>query len=262
MKKGICLGCVPGDTLDAKLKLAKDAGFDGVEINAAEDDQTILNSKEAADGHGLEIPSIMGGLHWSHPLSSPDAQTRKLCSEGFKQSLRQARSIGVNTVLLVPAVVTDDVPYEDAWQRSIQEIRDLANVAEQEQVYLALENVWNKFLLSPIEFNQYLDEIASPFVNAYFDCGNIVAYGYPHHWIRSLGHRIQKIHVKGFTVFPNVGFPHSLEGDVPWAACRKAWQDIGYDDYLTVEIGPDPNDKTESMYRYSEQLDRIIEGRI
>ena len=97
-------------------------------------------------------------------------------------------------------------------------------------------------------------------MQAYFDCGNIVAYGYPHHWIRSLGDRIVKIHVKGFTQYPNVGFPCSLESDVPWAACREAWQEIGYDDYLTVEISPDPADPAGSIRRYGQQLDRIIEG--
>ncbi len=260
MKKGICQGCLPGDTAAAKFKLAKEAGFDGVEIHAVDDEKAVLDLKKLADEHGLEIPSIMGGPHWSHPLSSPDPIVRKHCSDSFTKTLHHARLIGADTVLLVPGVVTDDVPYEDAWDRSLDEVRALAGIAEKQEVFLAIENVWSKFLLSPIETVRFLDEVGSPFVKAYFDCGNIVSYGYPQHWICSLGDRIVKIHVKGFTQFPNVAFPNSLDSDVPWAECRAAWQQIGYDDYLTVEIGSDPKDAEGSIHLYAQQLDRIIAG--
>ncbi|MBI2195067.1 MAG: sugar phosphate isomerase/epimerase [Planctomycetes bacterium] len=260
MKKGICMGCLPGDTAEAKLRLAKELGFQGVEIHAHDQDETVLEWKRIADRVGLEIPSIMGGPHWSHPLSSPDPAVRKVCNESIKRSLMQARRIGATAVLLVPAVVNADITYEQAWERSLKEVKDIARAAEEQRVTLAIENVWNKFLLSPIEFNHYLDEVGSPWVKAYFDCGNIVLYGFPQHWIRSLGKRIVKIHVKGFTGYPNVAFPNSLLSDVPWKACREAWQAIGYDDYLTVEIGPKKDDPAGSIRLYSEQLSRIIAG--
>ena len=262
MKKGICLNCVPGDDPQAQLRIAKDTGFDGVEIGAVEQDESVLRLKDAADKIGLEIPSIMGGPHWSHPLSSPDPDVRKHCRDSLAQSLRHAHLIGANTVLLVPGVVNDQATYEEAWQRSVHEVRALAAVATEQQVTLAIENVWNKFLLSPLEFNLFLDEVGSPQVQAYFDCGNILSYGLPQHWIQSLGNRIAKIHVKGFTVFPNAAFPFAHTSDVPWAACREAWRRIGYDDYLTVEIGPEPDNELESIRRYSDELDRIIEGTV
>jgi hexulose-6-phosphate isomerase len=155
------------------------------------------------------------------------------------------------------------VTYEQAYERSQREIRELAKVAEEYRVVLALENVWNKFLLSPIEFVRYIDEIGSPFVKAYFDCGNICLYGFPQQWIRTIGSgRMDKIHVKGFTNYPHVGFPQTLLSDVPWAACREAWLEIGYDDYLTVEIGARKDDPVQSVRDYGAELSRIIVGEV
>ena len=262
MKKGICMGCLPGETVDDKFKLAKKTGFDGVELPGNGSGEDVAAWKSAADAAGLETPSIMGGLHWSHPLSSPDPDVRSECNESIKTNLRQAKTIGAAAVLLVPAVVNAEATYEEAWERSIAEVKDIAPVAEETGVVLALENVWNKFLLSPIEFKQYVNEAGSEMVQAYFDCGNIMAYGFPEQWIRSLGDQIFKIHVKGFTNYPNLAFPKSLDSDVPWAACREAWLEIGYDDYLTVEIGPDPDDPEGSIQTYSEQLDKIIAGEL
>ena len=263
MKKGICLGCLPGNlTEENRFKLAKDAGFDGVELHGADDDDTVKRQKDLADKAGVEIPSIMGHLHWQFPLSSPDPEVRKKCFDGFATSLRHAAMVGADTVLCVPAVVSPDVTYEEAYERSQAEIRELAKVAEEHRVALAIENVWNKFLLSPLEFARYIDEVGSPFVKAYFDCGNICLYGYPQQWIRTLGGRLAKMHVKGFSGYPNVGFPQTLKSDVPWAACREAWQALGYDDYLIVEIGARPDDPEQSIREYSQELDAIIAGEL
>jgi len=262
MKKGICAGCLPGDTLEAKLKLAKDAGFDGVEPGSTDSDQVAEEFKKAADNAGLEIASIMGGKHWSDPLSSPDPNVRKVCNETIKRDLRHAAMFGANAVLLVPGVVNDDITYEQAWERSLAEVKDIATVAEELKVYVAVENVWNKFLLSPIEFKQYLAEADSPYVKAYFDCGNICFYGYPQHWLRTLGDLVVKIHVKGFNNYPNVAFTKSLKSDVPWKPIREALTDIGYEDYLTVEIGADPADPEGSIRGYSDELDKIIAGEL
>jgi len=262
MKKGICLGCLPGSTLEAKLRLAKDAGFDGVEPGSMDSDEKVLELKKAADSAGLGIASIMSGKHWSHPLSSPDPAVRKVCNETVRRDLRHARMMGASAVLLVPGVVNDEVTYEKAWERSLAEIKDIAKAAEQEKVYVAIENVWNKFLLSPIEFKQFIKEANSPFVKAYFDCGNILFYGYPQHWLRTLGSLVVKIHVKGFNNYPKVAFTRSLKSDVPWKAVRQALTDIGYQDYVTVEIGPDPEDPEGSIKGYSKELDKILAGEL
>ena len=262
MKKGIYMGCLPGDTPEAKLQLAKDAGFDGVELSSTDSDETVQELKKITDAVGLETPSIMGGGHWSHPLSSPDPEVRKVCNETIKQDLRHAKTIGADTVLLVPAVVNDDISYEEAWKRSLAEVKDIAVVAEEQEVFVGVENVWNKFLLSPIEFKSYVEQVGSPYVQAYFDCGNIVLYGYPQQWIRTLGGMIKKFHVKGFSAYPNVGFPQTLESDIPWKACRDSWLEIGYDDYLTVEIGAQKDDPEGSIRMYAEQLDKIIAGEL
>jgi len=218
-----------------------------VEIGASESDDELRRLKAIADATGMEIPSIMGGPHWQFPLSDPDPKVRKKCADSFQHALETAHLVGADTVLLVPGVVNENVTYEEAYARSQAEIRELAKVAEASQVYLGLENVWNKFLLSPLEFVQFIDEIGSPYVQAYFDCGNILTYGYPQHWIRTLGARIKKV-------------TYLLHGHVTWAEVRKALADVGYDDYLTVELPPYPQAPELMVYDSARQLDRIIEG--
>jgi hexulose-6-phosphate isomerase len=258
MKKGICFGCLPKElSIEDKFQLARDAGFDGVEINAVETDDELLTLKKAADHAGVAIPSIMGMLHWQYPLSSPNADDRKKCADGFRTSLRHARTIGADTVLCVPAVVNEDVSYEEAWERSREEISQLAKVAEAEKVVLAIENVWNRFLLSPIEFARYIDEFQSSYIKAYFDCGNILMYGHPHQWIRTLGNRIQKIHVKDFHLAKR-DFVYLLQGNVPWKRCMEALLAIGYDDYITAEMPPYQQLPEQMVYDTARHIDCIL----
>jgi hexulose-6-phosphate isomerase len=260
MKKGICLGCVPGASLEDRFKLAKDAGFDGVEINTVDTDEESKNLKSLADKYGLEIPSVMNSAHWEFPLSSPDPEVRKKSVEGMMKSLKSAKIVGADTVLLVPAVVNDNVTYEQAYERSQIEIKELAKVAEEMKIYIAIENVWNKFLLSPIEFARYVDEFKSEYVAAYFDVGNIMLYGYPHHWIRTLGSRIKKIHVKGFRVGAKL-FTYLLDSDINWKEVMKAFEDISYNNYITAEMGPFSSYPDQAVYDISAHLDRIIGGK-
>lgn len=256
MKKGICLGCLPKElSVEDKMKLAKDAGFDGVEIASPPGRDQALELKAQADAAGLEIPSIMSSAHWRCPLSDPDPAVRQECMDTVTSDVKLAAEIGADTVLLVPGVVNDKVCYEDAYQTSQAAIKELAPCAEANQVYIGIENVWNKLLLSPIEFCQFVDDIGSEYVQAYFDCGNILLYGYPQHWVRSLGKRIKKIHVKDFKL-DSKSFVDLLEGDVPYGEILTALQEIGYGDYLTVEVGcPD-----KEVYAASEAVDKIIAG--
>ena len=256
MKKGICLGCLPKElSPEDKMALAKDAGFDGVEIASPSGRDQALQLKEMADNAGLAIPSIMSSAHWRRPLSDPDAEVRQECMDTVTSDLELAAQIGADTVLLVPGVVNEKVCYEDAYRTSQVCVKELAACAEANQVYIGIENVWNKLLLSPMEFRRYVDDINSEYVQAYFDCGNILLYGYPQHWVRSLGKRIKKIHVKDFKI-ESKSFVDLLEGDVPYGEIRDALEAIGYDDYLTVEVGcPD-----RKAYAASEAVDKIIAG--
>jgi hexulose-6-phosphate isomerase len=256
MKKGICIGSLPG-SLEEKFRLAKEAGYDGVEINTVDSDEESEKLKALADGVGLEIPSIMNSAHWQFPLSSPDPEVRKKSVDGMMKSLASASIVGADTVLLVPAVVNEQVCYEDAYETSQKEIRELAKVAEEKKIFVTIENVWNKFLLSPIEFARYVDEIESEYVQAYFDVGNILLYGYPQHWIRSLGSRIKKVHVKGFKVGPK-SFTYLLDSDINWAEVMKALREVGYDNYITAEMPPYSSFPEQMVYDTSTHLDRIF----
>jgi len=257
MKKGICLGCVPGNTIEDKCKLAKDAGFQGVEIWTVDTDEESKSIKATADKYGLEIPSIMNSAHWQYPLSSPEPEVRKKSVEGMVKSLKSAAIVGADTVLLVPAVVNPQVCYEEAYETSQKEIKALAKIAEELKVYIAIENVWNNFLLSPIEFVRYIDEIGSKYVAAYFDVGNIMLYGFPQQWIRSIGPRLKKVHVKGFRTGPKL-FTYLLDSDINWAEVMKSFKDIGYDDYITAEMGTYTSFPDQTIYDISAHLDRIF----
>jgi len=257
MKKGICLGCVPGNTIEDKCKLAKDAGFQGVEIWTVDTDEESKSIKATADKYGLEIPSIMNSAHWQYPLSSPEPEVRKKSVEGMVKSLKSAAIVGADTVLLVPAVVNPQVCYEEAYETSQKEIKALAKIAEELKVYIAIENVWNNFLLSPIEFVRYIDEIGSKYVAAYFDVGNIMLYGFPQQWIRSIGPRLKKVHVKGFRTGPKL-FTYLLDSDINWAEVMKSFKDIGYDDYITAEMGTYTSFPDQTVYDISAHLDRIF----
>src|SRR5687767_2448660 len=154
---------------------------------------------EAAKANGLEIPSVCCHTHWAKPLSDANPETRKVGLEGLKLSLRDAKSYGATSVLLVPAVVNKQVSYADAYQRSQSEIRKALPLAEQLGVKISIENVWNMFLLSPLEAARFVDEFKSPAVAWHFDIGNIIRDAYPEQWIRALGPRIKMLHVKEYS---------------------------------------------------------------
>ncbi len=171
-------------------------------------------------------------------------------------SMQNAHDLGTDCVLLVPAVVNDEATYEEAWKRSVAAIRKMLPTAKKLGVVIAVENVWNRFLLSPIEFKGYMDSFMSPWVKAYFDVGNILAYGWPQQWIRTLGRRTVRIHVKDFDLKTRQFMP-LRQGSVNWPAVRKALADVKYDGWLTAEVaGGD-----EAVMRgISEAMDKIIAG--
>jgi hexulose-6-phosphate isomerase len=217
-----------------RFKLAVDIGFRHMEVQTFEDDTEAREVKDAADKAGLHIHSVMNMRHWKHPLSSPDSQDVELSLDGMRASLRQAKLYGADTVLLVPGVVRDDTTYEQAWERSQQQIRKLIPDAEKQHVIIAIEEVWNKFLLTPRDFVQYVDEFKHPLVKAYFDVGNVVHYAVPQHWIRALGKRIVKVHLKDYS--RRNGFVDLGDGEVNWPEVRAAFVEVGYTGNATVEL--------------------------
>jgi hexulose-6-phosphate isomerase len=212
----------------------------------------------AANDAGIRIHSVMNMDHWKYPLSSADPEVVARSVEGMKTSIRNAQLWKASTVLLVPAVVNATTSYADAWRRSKAQIERLLPVAEQAKVIIAVEEVWNKFLLSPIEFARYVDEFHSPWLRAYFDVGNVAISGYPQDWIRTLGPRIVRLHLKDFTFrdrtarFVNLG-----EGDIDWKAVYAALKEIGYRGEATVEL--DSTDR-KGLMEISRRVDRILAG--
>jgi L-ribulose-5-phosphate 3-epimerase len=240
LKKGIMWGSIGvGQTIAEKFQAAKIAGFDGVEVMSHLDRNEVL---KARDRTGLIIPSVCNALHWKYLLSDPDPVVREEGLAALKVSLEDANAYGCDTVLLVPGRVSEAVRYDDCWKRTVEEIKKVIPFAEQLNVKIAIENVWNNFLLSPVEAAYYVDQFKSSIVGFYFDCGNILVFGWPEQWIKILGPRIAKVHIKEFSrkiadkQGKSAGFGvRLLEGDVNWTAVMKAFDDIGYTNWTTVE---------------------------
>lgn len=244
----------PGKTPLEKLKIAQDVGFEGIECGATTDQKHVDALRAASDTSGVPIHSVVCGTHWSLPLSDPDPEPVKKGMEGMRVALRNARDLKATNVLLVPAVVTPKVAYKQAYERSQRQIRELLPVAEEYGVVIGIENVWNKFLLSPLEFARYVDEFGSKYARAYFDIGNVVIFGFPQDWIRTLGPRIARIHLKDFK---RAGYRWTqlLEGDVNWPECTKALKEAGYNGWMTTEVG---GGDLEALRKLSAQVDKII----
>jgi len=241
-----------------RFRMARDAGFEEIECPTMTDERAAEDAKKAADTAGLRIHSVMNQSHWQYPLSSADPEVVAKCVEGMKTSLRNAHLWGADTVLLVPAVVNSTTTYRDAWNRSQEQIRRLLPMAEELKVIIGIEEVWNKFLLSPLEFAQYIDEFRSPWIRAYFDVGNVVMFGYPQDWIRTLGARIVKLHIKDFR-FENdvVKWVPLREGAVDWPAVHQALADIGYHGSATTEL---PGGDAAYLREVSRRFDTILSG--
>ena len=262
LKKAVYVSMLPKELgyLD-KFKLAIDVGFQGIEIGTITDAAVAAEIKEASAKTGLKIHSVMNADHWRFPLSSADAEVVAKSVAGMEMSLRNAKLWGADAVLLVPAVVNPETSYKDAWTRSQKVIRErILPLAQELKVVIGMEEVWNKFLLSPLEMATYVDEFSSPWVKAYLDVGNMLFYGYPQDWVRTLGTRIVRVHVKDFKLdrkeskysWTNLG-----EGDVDWPAVRTALADVKYEGWVTAEIsGGDAAYLKDVVAR----LDRIFAG--
>jgi hexulose-6-phosphate isomerase len=238
IKKGILLNMLPANvSYGERLALAHEIGFEVLQAPTEPDQGKAEELKKAANAAQIRIDSVMNMDHWKYPLSSNDPAVVEKSLAGMRTSLHNAKLWGSDVVLLVPAVLDPQTSYRDAWTRSQKEIRKLLPLAEELKVVIAIEEVWNRFLLSPLEMAKYIDEFQSPWVKAWFDVGNVLLYGYPQDWIRTLDKRIVKVHLKDFKrnkdsyAWVNLG-----EGDVDWAAVRDAFAAIHYTGSATVEL--------------------------
>jgi len=254
LRKALQFRMLPKSLSDAdKFRLAKKCGFEGIEGSPMEDLAAARELGRLAREAGTPFHSIVYG-GWGAPFSDPRPEVIDKGLAGMETALRSAKALGAEAVLLVPAVVNEDVGYGQAYERSQKHIRKLLPLAEEVRVIIAVENVWNKFLLSPLEFARYVDEFDSRWLKAYFDVGNVIIFGYAQDWIRTLGKRIVKIHLKDFKR-KGYEWTNLLEGDVNWKQVRLALDEIGYDGFLTPELrGGDE----EYLTDLSERIDKII----
>lgn len=267
LKKAVMIGMVGGPTdLTEKFKLLKACGFDGVEM----DSPTPISMdeiKKARDAAGIVVHGMVDSVHWKWHLNNPDAAARQKGIDALKQALRDSAAVGATSVLLVPAVVNGQMPYDTAYTLSQQAIRECIPVAEETKVQIAIENVWNNFLLSPLEAAKYIDEFNHPLVKFHFDIGNVINTGWPAQWIRILGKRIVKLHIKDFSKKKRddeglwKGFGVELgDGDAVWPAVMKELDAIGYStapegNWATAEVGGGNEDRLRQI---SNQMDKLF----
>ncbi len=268
MIKSINIWAMPGglaneiDPVDA-MRQAKEAGFDGIELCIGEKgafspktkQETCDAWRKEAKKIGIQIASVATGQYWATSLTSDKAGVRKKAYDFTVSMIERAGWLKAGAVLVVPGLVRADflpnspqMPYDFVYKTSQQQLKKLAKVAEKNKIAIGVENVWNNFLLSPLEMARFVDEIKSRWVGVYFDVGNPVAYGIPHDWVRILGKRIKRVHLKDYklgrnedgsayvTKFPD-GFDVPLgEGDVNYKEVKKALKKINYKGPATVEV--------------------------
>jgi len=262
MRKSVLISMLPRDlSYERRFALAREVEFEAIEMRTMPRDDEAAEIREASQKTGLRVHSVMNADHWDLPLSSADPDVVRRSVRGMETSFRNAALWGADAVLLVPAVVDAATPYRDAWTRSQRVIRDeLIPRAAEMKVIIAIEEVWNKFLLSPLEFANYIDELDSPWVRAYFDVGNVVMYGYPQDWIRTLGSRTVKVHVKDFMFDRRNGrfaWVNLGEGDIDWPEVRRALGEVGYSGYVTTELS---GGDAAYLKDVSARVDRILAG--
>src|SRR5438132_1118550 len=260
IKKGVLLEMLPDKLSYAdRFKMAREVGFEVVQAPTTPDEQIAEEIKKATDAASIRIDSVMNMDHWNTPLSSSDPAVVDKSLAGMRTSLHNAKLWGSDAVLLVPAVVNPQTSYREAWSRSQAQIRKLLPLAEELKIVIAIEEVWNKFLLSPLEMAAYIKEFQSPWVQAWFDVGNVLLYGYPQDWIRALGKSIVKVHLKDFKRKENgYEWVNLGDGDVNWEAVRDAFREIGYAGSAITEL----KDGDEAYLRdLSRRVDRLVLGR-
>ena len=228
----------------------------------------IKEIKKMADDMGLALYSLSCGLCWDYRLSDDEKQTREKAKDMIKKQLDAAKLLGADTVLVIPGAVNVEfsfpekkVAYDVVYERAIEGLNELKGYAESLHVNIGLENVWNKFLLSPMEMRDFIDKIGSDYVGSYLDVGNTLYSSYPEDWVRILGNRIKKVHFKDYRLQAGGlhGFVDLLAGDVNYPEVVKALNEIGYDGWVSAEMIPNYKYYTETIiYNTSNAMDKIL----
>lgn len=276
MKKGINIWSFPQGTIKDSLTLAKKAGFEGVELALSGEGELSMNSTEreiqdvrkTAEDLGLKLYSLSCGLCWDYRLSDDDEKMREKAKDMIKKQLETAKILGADTILVIPGVVNVEfsnpekkVAYDVVYDRALEGLNELKKHAESLKVNIGLENVWNKFLLSPMEMRDFIDKIGSEYVGSYLDIGNTLYCSYPEDWVRILGKRIKKVHFKDYRLQAGGlhGFVDLLAGDVDYPEVVKALNEIGYQDWVSAEMIPNYKHHTDAiLYNTSYAMDRIL----
>jgi L-ribulose-5-phosphate 3-epimerase len=256
VKKAVNIWSFPADwSLERKLRVAKEAGFAGFEMDLSEGGPVSLRSPKSdllgirrqVERAGLQLSGLATGLYWGANAASADRAVRRRAAEIIARQINAAAILGLDVVLVVPGAVGVDfiagaevVPYDLAYQRAEQFVRSALPLAVKRKVTICIENVWNKFLLSPLEMRSFLDGFESERVASYLDIGNTLLTGYPEHWVRVLAGRIRRIHVKDFrrNVGTIDGFCDLLAGDVNWPEVMAALRAVHYDGWIAAEMIP------------------------
>lgn len=276
MKKSISIWSFQESDVRKCINLASKAGFQGIELALdsngdvaldTSEEQLLLIKKEAADS-GIQIHSVASGLYWDYSFTSNVEDERKKAYEIAVCQIRTAKILGADSVLIIPGAVGVDfikerevIPYDTAYERALAAFQKLKAVAEEYEIQVGIENVWNKFLVSPLEMRTFIDQIDSPFVGSYFDVGNVVFNGYPEHWIKILGDRIKKVHFKDYRREAGglCGFVDLLAGDVDWKGVMQAFEKIRYDGWCTAEMLPPYSQYSDQIiYNTSASMERIF----
>ena len=289
MKKGIFIASLPKElTLKEKMELAKKAGFEGIELSIAGSGELtekctaseLSAIRENADKIGIDILSVASGLNWQCSLSATDKAVRELAKQTVRNQIDIAKGLGVDAILMLAGFVTIEnsfairfpknnsayrpgdevIDYEDAWDRTLEALKELAPYAEEKGITMCVENVWNLFLLSPLEMRSLIDQVASDYVGVYFDVGNVAVRGYPEHWIKALGQRIKRVHFKDFKreTSQMFGFCDLLTGEIDYKAVMSALRGIGYDGWVTAEQDISIQQPEYTIYSTSIAMDYIL----
>ena len=260
LRKTLKIGMIKtGKTLTEKFAAAKEVGFEGVELNVPGND--VAAAKAAATETGLIIDGTVGGYHWQIRHSDPDAGVRAKALGKLKAGIAETAALGADTMLLVPGHGKDGTQLE-VWDRSMSEIKKALPDAEKHGVSILIENVWNHFLYdhqggpdqTADKLAQYIDAFDSPLVGVQFDIGNHWKYGDPAAWIRTLGPRIKKLDIKGFSR-ESGSFANITEGDIDWPSVEGALRDINFSGWLAAEVG---GGDLERLREVSEHLEEAL----
>ncbi len=269
--KGICAGIFPPGMSNAeRCRKAKNAGFDAIEFQMSGElgpetsEDQVKQVGEAAHRAGVTIASLWVSPLAATPLNSPDAAVRDQGRQAIAKALEFARHLDCGALLMVPGRVGNgahfEIGYETTWKRFSAELIKMVALAESYKVLLTLENVSNRFLVSPLEMRAFVDQFQSPWLQSHFDTGNVMYFGYPQDWILTLGPRIRRVHVKDRKATPQAEDAQTsrlLEGDVDWKAVMQALVQVGYRGSISPEISYDRKDPGQ-LAAVSNALDKIL----